>query len=64
LDRLKTFDRDGIPDKVLEKVRVLTKSPDFSMEKMQKASKATAGLAKWCKAIREYGDSVLVVRPL
>jgi dynein heavy chain len=64
LDRLKSFDRDNIPEKVLEKVRTLTKSPEFAPERMLKASKAAAGLAKWCKAIRDYGESILVVRPL
>lgn len=64
IDRLRSFDRDNIPEKVLEKVRVLTKSAEFAPERMLKASKAAAGLAKWCKAIREYGEAILIVRPL
>jgi dynein heavy chain, axonemal len=64
LEKLRTFDRDNIPEKVLQKVKALTKSPDFNIERMLKASKAAGGLAKWCKAIREYGESILIVRPL
>ena len=64
LERLKTYERDSVPEKVLQKVNALTKSPEFNIEKMQKASKAAGGLAKWCKAIRQYAESVLVVRPL
>jgi len=64
LERLKTYERDSVPDKVLQKVKTLTKSPEFSIEKMQKASKAAGGLARWCKAIREYAESVIIVRPL
>ena len=64
LEKLKTYERDSVPEKVLQKVRALTKSPEFNIEKMQKASKAAGGLAKWCKAIRQYAESVLIVRPL
>ena len=31
---------------------------------MTKASKAAGGLAKWCKSIREYAESLLIVKPL
>ena len=31
---------------------------------MTKASKAAGGLARWCKAIRDYAESLKVVRPL
>lgn len=64
MDKLKTYERDKVPDKILKKVKELTKKPDFNIEKMVKASKAAGGLAKWCKAIREYAESLLIVRPL
>jgi len=64
LDRLRSYDRDNIPEKILQKVKTLTRSADFNTDRMVKASKAAGGLAKWCKAIREYGESILVVRPL
>jgi dynein heavy chain, axonemal len=64
LEKLKTYERDSVPDKVLQKVKTLTKSPEFNTEKMQKASKAAGGLAKWCKAIREYAESLIIVKPL
>lgn len=64
LDRLRTFDREHVSEKTLQKVKSLTKHPDFNIDRMSKASKAAGGLAKWCKAIREYAESVLIVRPL
>jgi len=64
LDKLKTYDKDAVPDNILQKVRNLTKKPDFNIERMTKASKAAGGLAKWCKSIREYAESLIVVRPL
>lgn len=64
LEKLKTYDRDSVPDRILKKVKELTKNPDFNIERMVKASKAAGGLAKWCKAIREYAESLLIVRPL
>lgn len=30
---------------------------------MEKSSKAAAGLAKWCKAIREYAESLADIKP-
>ena len=64
LEKLKTYDRDSVPDKILKRVKELTKHPDFKLEAMEKSSKAAAGLAKWCKAIREYAESLLIVKPL
>jgi hypothetical protein len=34
LDRLRTFDRDSISDKVLKKIRSVTKKPEFNIEQM------------------------------
>ena len=64
MEKLKTYDRDAVPEKILKKVKELTKHADFKLEAMEKSSKAAAGLAKWCKAIREYAESLLIVKPL
>jgi cytochrome c-type biogenesis protein CcmH/NrfG len=45
-------------------VKKLTHKPEFNVDKMVKASKAAGGLAKWCVAIRSYGEAILEVRPL
>ena len=64
LDRLKNYDKDAVSDNILQKVKTLTKKQDFNIERMTKASKAAGGLARWCKAIRDYAESLKVVRPL
>ncbi len=64
LEKLRSYDRDNIPDSILNKIRVLTRKPEFNIEKMTKASKAAGGLSRWCKALHEYAEALLVVRPL
>ena len=64
LDRLRCYDRDNIPDKMLDKVKNLTNKPEFDINIMTRASKAAGGLAKWCKSIREYAEQLKVVKPL
>ena len=63
MEKLKTYDRDAVPEKILKKVKELTKHADFKPEAMEKSSKAAAGLAKWCKAIREYAESLADIKP-
>lgn len=42
----------------------MIKKAAFDIDKIEKASKAAGGLAKWCKAVREYSEALKVVRPL
>ena len=39
-------------------INLIMKNKLFDIEKMIKASKAAGGLAKWCKAIRDYSESL------
>ena len=52
LDRLKNYDKENIPDKILDKIKVQTNNPEFDVSRMIRASKAAGGLAKWCKSMR------------
>ena len=63
LDKLKSYDRNSVPDNIFNKVNNLISKNTFDIEKMTKASKAAGGLAKWCKAIRDYSESLTIVRP-
>ena len=59
LDKLKTYDRNQVPEHIYNKVNnLIMKNKLFDIEKMIKASKAAGGLAKWCKAIRDYSESL------
>lgn len=64
LDSLLNFDKDNIPEKVIENIRknYLTK-PDFDPEKMKKVSAACEGLCRWVMAISEYDKVAKVVAP-
>ena len=52
LDRLKSYDKENISDKILEKIKIQTNNPEFDIARMTRASKADGGLAKWCKSMR------------
>jgi len=64
LDSLLNFDRDNIPDKVIEKIRkeYLT-NPDFDPEKIKKVSTACEGLCRWVIAMSEYDHIAKIVAP-
>jgi len=64
LDRLRNYDREAVPENIFNKVSNLTAKPSFDIDKILKASKAAGGLAKWCKAVRDYAEAVKIVRPL
>ncbi|XP_047370603.1 dynein axonemal heavy chain 7-like isoform X1 [Vespa velutina] len=64
LDSLLNFDKDNIPEKVIENIRknYLTKS-DFDPEKIKKVSTACEGLCRWVMAMSEYDKVAKVVAP-
>ncbi|XP_017763577.1 PREDICTED: dynein heavy chain 7, axonemal-like [Eufriesea mexicana] len=64
LDSLLNFDKDNIPDNVIEKIRkeYLT-NPDFNPEKIKKVSTACEGLCRWVYAMSEYDKVSKVVAP-
>ena len=64
LDKLKNYDRENVPENIYNKVSTLTSKSTFDIDKIQNASKAAGGLAKWCKAVREYTEALKVVKPL
>jgi len=64
LDTLLYFDKDNIPDKVIETIRkeYLT-NPDFDPEKIKKVSTACEGLCRWVIAMSEYDIIAKIVAP-
>lgn len=64
LDSLINFDKDNIPDNVIEKIRKeYLKNPDFDPEKIKKVSTACEGLCRWVYAMSEYDKVSKVVAP-
>lgn len=64
LDSLLNFDKDNIPDKVIEMIRkeYLT-NPDFDPEKIKKISTACEGLCRWVIAMSEYDTIAKIIAP-
>ena len=64
LDSLLNFDKDNIPDDVIETIRqVYLSNPDFDPEKIKKVSTACEGLCRWVYAMSEYDKVSKVVAP-
>ncbi|XP_063983101.1 dynein axonemal heavy chain 7-like [Diachasmimorpha longicaudata] len=64
LDSLINFDKDNIPEKVIDRIKkdYLT-NPNFDPEKIKTSSTACEGLCKWVYAITEYDKVARVVAP-
>ena len=64
LGRLKSYDKDNIPEKVMKQIRNEYKpNPDFDPEKAKKSSSAAEGLCKWVLAMEIYDRVAKVVAP-
>ncbi|XP_024941329.1 dynein heavy chain 7, axonemal [Cephus cinctus] len=64
LDSLLNFDKDNIPERVIEKIRKdYFTNINFDPEKIKTASTACEGLCKWVYAIAEYDVVARVVNP-
>lgn len=64
MDSLLNFDKDNIPDKVIDKIRKeYLINPDFDPEKMKKVSTACEGLCRWVIAMSEYDEIAKIVAP-
>ena len=64
MDSLLNFDKDNIPDKVIDKIRkdYLT-NVNFDPEKIKSASTACEGLCKWVYAMSEYDKVARIIAP-
>ncbi|XP_050531221.1 dynein axonemal heavy chain 2 isoform X2 [Daktulosphaira vitifoliae] len=63
LNQLKDFDKNNIPDKVLKKIAVFTRNPEFEPNKVGLQSMASKSLALWVIAIEKYAKIYKVVAP-
>ncbi len=64
LERLKKYDRDNIPPRIIDVIRKkFVTDPEFTPEKVAKASSAAEGICKWAIAIEQYDLVAKVVAP-
>ena len=63
LPRLYAFDKDNIPDSVVEAVKPTTEDPNFAPDIVARASSAAKGLSMWVSAMVTYHRVAKVVGP-
>jgi dynein heavy chain len=63
IPRLMAYDKDNIPDDILEKVKTYTTNENFKPEVIKKSSVACEGLCKWTNAMVVYDRVAKVVAP-
>ncbi|OQR94848.1 dynein heavy chain [Achlya hypogyna] len=63
LDRLRTFDKDNIPDATMRKLDRVIQHPKFNEDEMKRASIASTSLCRWVLALARYHRVMTVVRP-
>jgi dynein heavy chain len=51
LKQLQEYPKDNMDPKLVEDMRPILESEDYSDEKLKNASKAAHGIAKWCRAM-------------
>ena len=54
LDKLFTFDKDNIPDKVIKAIAPFIDDPAFTPQAIEKASKACTAICMWARAMYKY----------
>lgn len=63
VNRVLNFDKDNIDDRILTKLRKYTQKPDFTPEKVGKASQAAKILCQWAIAIDKYSEMYAIIKP-
>jgi len=63
LEKMMSFDKDNIPDLVIQKVKPLCDREDFNPEAIKKASKAAQGICLWVHALVTYHQVAKEVAP-
>lgn len=63
-NRLKTFDKDNIPAKVLAKTRKMTANPNFTEANLRKSSISGAIFCNWVLSMLAYADIVEKTRAM
>ena len=57
------FDKDNIPEKVINKIEPYIQMEAFTPKAIEKASKACTAICMWCRAMYKYHVVALQVEP-
>jgi dynein heavy chain len=63
LDRMFTFDKDNIPERILRKIQPYIDDPEFTPENIKKKSSAATSMCMWVRAMELYARVAKDVEP-
>ena len=64
LEGLLEYDKDHIPEKVMNQIRQnFLSDPDFKPQRVEKASFAAKGLCMWIRALDQYDRVAKIIAP-
>eukprot|EP00048_Salpingoeca_helianthica_P012917 m.190889 g.190889 ORF g.190889 m.190889 type:complete len:3952 (+) comp15437_c5_seq39:290-12145(+) len=63
LDSLFSYDKEHIPDPVIQKIQPYIDNPDFTPAAIQKVSKACTSICSWVRAMHKYHFVAKAVEP-
>ena len=63
IDKLKNYDKDKIPQRILTKLKKYLKESDFNESKIQSVSKAGVSLYMWVIALDRYSAVMKIIEP-
>jgi dynein heavy chain len=60
---LRGYPKEDQKQEVVDATKLVIETPEFDGELIKKASVAAAGMADWARAIIQFHDALLVVKP-
>ena len=63
IDKMKEYDKDNIPTKIIDKIGPYIEMEAFTPAQVQKASKACTAMCMWVRAMHKYHQVSVMVEP-
>ena len=63
IDKMKDYDKDNIPTKIIDKIGPYIEMEAFTPAQVQKASKACTAMCMWVRAMHKYHQVSVMVEP-
>lgn len=61
VDRLRNYQKDKVSQAILNKVKPFVTKDEFHPDQVTPKNRAAGGMARWCRAIREYAEALKIV---
>jgi dynein heavy chain len=63
IEKLKSYDKDNIKEKLLVKLKKYTNDPKFTPENIAKKSGAAKSMCMWARALDSYAAVMKIIKP-